>query len=115
VTVPRRRQAGATLVALLAGAVSLFARDSGVAPTAVSLSSRGFEPATLNARRDEAMSLGLTSADGEHCFSLDAFRVEKRVLPGRTVAVRFTPDVTGRFPYRCCLHDGESGTLVVSD
>ena len=111
----RRPWTGALVALVLAGAATLFARDGDVVATSVSVSAKGFDPATLTARRDEAVNLAVASTDVEHCFSLDAFRVEKRLLPGRVVAVRFTPDTTGRFPYRCCLHSGEEGTLTVSD
>jgi heme/copper-type cytochrome/quinol oxidase subunit 2 len=106
--------------AVLAGAFgpSSIARDGGSSATAVTASSSGFQPARLEFRRDEAVQLKLTTRDVEHCFSLDAFRVEKRLLPGREVSVRFLADAAGRFPYRCCLggdHDEEAGELVVHE
>ena len=64
------------------------------------------------------MRLNVTSADGEHCFALEAFRVEKRVVPGRTTVVDLTPDRAGTFPfYDCLVPEGEkrAGELVVSE
>ena len=84
----------------------------------ITASRQGFKPATLKARSGETLRLQLQSADGEHCFALDALRVEKRVLPGRTTSVDLTLEAAGRFPFYCCLEGSDSvekGTLVVSE
>jgi heme/copper-type cytochrome/quinol oxidase subunit 2 len=81
-------------------------------------SRRGFRPAELKARVGDTLRLRLTSADGEHCFALDALRVEKRVVPGRPTLLELTPDRVGRFPFHCCLEapdTPERGTLVVGE
>jgi heme/copper-type cytochrome/quinol oxidase subunit 2 len=82
------------------------------------VSKGGFRPPRLNVRRGEPVRLSITSADGEHCFALDAFRVEKRVVPGRVTVVDITPDKAGTFPYHDCLvPEGEkrTGQLVVAE
>ena len=82
------------------------------------VSKGGFRPPRLDVRRGEPVRLNVTSADGEHCFALEAFRVEKRVVPGRTTVVDLTPDRTGTFPfYDCRVPEGEkrAGELVVSE
>src|SRR5262245_50481749 len=66
-------------------------------------SKSGFRPRQLKLRKGETAKLALKSADDEHCFALDAWRVEKRILPGRTTSVELTPDRTGEFPFYCCL------------
>jgi heme/copper-type cytochrome/quinol oxidase subunit 2 len=84
----------------------------------VEVSKGGFRPARLSVRRGEPVRLSITSADGEHCFALDAFRVEKRVVPGRVTVVDITPDKAGTFPYHDCLApEGEkrTGQLVVAE
>ncbi len=48
----------------------------------VRVSKRGFEPSRITLRRGETTRLVLSSADGEHCFAIDALRVEKRIVPG---------------------------------
>ncbi len=50
----------------------------------------------------------LSSGDREHCFAIDALRVEKRILPGRPTRFELTPDRAGVFPFHCCLESGES-------
>ena len=83
----------------------------------VTISSAGFRPTRLEVRRGEAVRITVRSADNEHCFALDAFRVEKRVLPARAVVVDLVPDKAGTFPFHDCLAaDGErTGQLVVSE
>jgi heme/copper-type cytochrome/quinol oxidase subunit 2 len=86
----------------------------------VSASRSGFTPSLINGRKGEAVHLRLTSRDQEHCFAIEAFRIEKRVVPGRTTAVDITPDRAGTFPFYCCLESGaaadtERGRMVVSE
>ena len=74
----------------------------------------------IQARKGETIHLRLTSRDQEHCFAIEAFRVEKRIVPGRTTTVDLTPDQAGTFPYYCCLETGaaaeaERGRLVVAE
>jgi len=83
-------------------------------------SKEGFRPKVVNARKGDTLRLRLTTADDEHCFALEAFRVEKRIRPGRPVTVDLTPDREGTFPFYCCLETGEAaqvqhGRLVVVD
>lgn len=86
----------------------------------IRVSDRGFEPAVVTLRRGEVAQIVLSSGGGEHCFAVDAFRVEKRVLPGRPTRFEFTPDRAGRFPFYCCVETGkaaevERGALVVTE
>lgn len=81
-------------------------------------SRRGFQPRVVNVRKGQPVRLLLSSADGEHCFALDALRVEKRIVPGRTTVLDLTPDRSGTFPFYCCLESGEAadaenGRLVI--
>ena len=62
------------------------------------MSRSGFVPSVIHARKGEAIHLRVTSEDQEHCFALDAFRIEKRIVPGRTTAVRSHPGQGGDVP-----------------
>jgi len=91
-------------------------RDEGV--VRVVASQRGFRPGVLSLRKGEAVRLVLSTADAEHCFAVDAFRVEKRILPGRTVTLDLTPDRAGTFPFYCCLEPDNGalqGRVVVAE
>ncbi|HKC12880.1 MAG TPA: cupredoxin domain-containing protein [Vicinamibacteria bacterium] len=82
------------------------------------VSREGFRPKTLNARKGETLRLILRTTDVEHCFALDALRIEKRILPGRSTPADITPDRVGSFPFHCCLEPGneaQRGRLVVSE
>ena len=85
----------------------------------VAASRSGFTPAAIHARKGETLHLRLISRDQEHCFALDAFRVEKRIVAGRATTADVTPDRAGTFPYYCCLdgdHKGEKpGEMIVSE
>ena len=89
-------------------------------PQDVVVSRSGFVPSVIQGRKGEAIHFRLTSRDQEHCFAIDAFRIEKRIVPGRTTAVDLTPEKAGTFPYYCCLESGaaaetERGRLVISE
>jgi cytochrome c oxidase subunit II len=85
----------------------------------VTVSRQGFRPDRVTVRKGEPVRLSLTSSDGEHCFAVDAFRIEKRVVVGRPSVVDLTPDRAGTFVFYDCLADpgGETkpGKLVVAE
>ena len=108
---------------LAAGALASAALSLG-APAGpsvdVKVSRRGFAPARITLRRGETARLALASDDGEHCFAIDALRIEKRVTRDRPTRLELTPERTGSFPFYCCLESGkqaelERGELVVSE
>jgi heme/copper-type cytochrome/quinol oxidase subunit 2 len=110
--------------ALAAGALASVAALSLAAPAGPSVelkvSRRGFVPSRITLRRGETARLALTSDDGEHCFAIDALRIEKRVARDRPTRLELTPERTGSFPFYCCLESGkqaelERGELVVSE
>jgi heme/copper-type cytochrome/quinol oxidase subunit 2 len=107
----------ALAVAFVLAAAGAGARTSDVE---IRVSSQGFDPAVVTLRKGEAVQIVLSSGGGEHCFAVDDFRVEKRVLPGRPTRFEFTPDRAGRFPFYCCVETGkaaevERGELVVME
>ncbi|HLA76098.1 MAG TPA: cupredoxin domain-containing protein [Vicinamibacteria bacterium] len=114
---------GAGRRAGLQGAAFLFAWASGsvlASSDGVELvvSRAGFRPHTVNARKGDNLRLVLSTADEEHCFALDAYRVEKRVVPGKTTTVELALDRSGSFPFYCCLEPGNQslrGKLVVAE
>jgi heme/copper-type cytochrome/quinol oxidase subunit 2 len=109
----------------LAAVALATAAALGAAPVAgpnvdVKVSRRGFEPSRIALRRGETTRLTLTSEDGEHCFAIDALRIEKRVASGRPTKLELTPERAGTLAFYCCLETGkqaelERGELVVSE
>jgi heme/copper-type cytochrome/quinol oxidase subunit 2 len=111
--------AGLALAALAAAAVAAGAAPAGP-NLEIKVSRRGFEPSRLTLRRGEATRLSVTSEDGEHCFAIDALRIEKRVTRERPARLELTPERAGTFAFYCCLESGrqaelERGELVVVD
>jgi cytochrome c oxidase subunit II len=109
------RYVPAVLGLVLGAAVSARAET-----VALSVSPSGFQPKVVNVRKGEAVRLELTSPEGEHCFALDAWRIEKRIRPGKPTVVDLVPDRVGTFPFYCCLESGaaaerEHGRLVVTE
>jgi cytochrome c oxidase subunit II len=114
------RVALALALAATAVAVAASAPVRGGAGLEVKASRRGFEPSRISLRRGESVSIALSTADGEHCFAIDALRIEKKIVPGRTTTLDLTPDRTGVFPFYCCLESGdeagvERGQLSVTE
>jgi nitrosocyanin len=85
---------------------------------AVVASKAGFKPAVVKLRKGEPARIVLTTSDEEHCFAVDALRIEKRIKPGATTTLDLTPDRAGSFAFYCCLEpENESlrGKLVVTE
>jgi heme/copper-type cytochrome/quinol oxidase subunit 2 len=122
---PRGRLLSLCLTSLFFAGFRSVPAGAGLAPppertVEVVVSRAGFAPSTIQARKGETVHLRVTSGDQEHCFALEAFRIEKRVVPGRTTALDITPDRTGTFPFYCCLESGkaaetERGQVVVAE
>lgn len=120
-----RRRAAWLAGAWLAAAPPASAGESAGAGTELApptieirVSRDGFQPSEVRLRKDETVRLAIRSEDEEHCFAVDALRIEKRVRPGRVTRVELTPERAGRFVFYCCLESGANrltGTLVVSE
>jgi heme/copper-type cytochrome/quinol oxidase subunit 2 len=110
----------ARLAAVLSGLALGPAVNAWTATIEVVASSEGFRPKVLNVRKGDAVRLKVTSADGDHCFALDAWRIEKRVRAGAPTVIDVAPDKAGTFPFYCCVEAGpaaerEHGRLVVTE
>jgi plastocyanin len=84
----------------------------------VTASKSGFAPKRLQLRKGETVHVVLRSSDGEHCFAVDALRIEKRVAEGHDTSFDLTPDRAGDFVFYCCLEPDNpafKGRLVVSE
>jgi len=115
------RLRGLARLALLTAAVAAAVVAAPASPTVeVKVSRSGFEPPRIVLRRGETTRLVLSSGDGEHCFTIDALRIEKRVRSGQPTRLDLTPERAGSFPFYCCLETGgqaarERGELVVTE
>ncbi|MEO5819356.1 MAG: cupredoxin domain-containing protein [Vicinamibacteraceae bacterium] len=119
--------AGVVAIVATAPGAGLVSAPQGTASTqddrhrevAVTVTDAGFEPARIDARLNDIVAITLTAGDTPHGFSVDAYRVAKRVEPGKPLRFEFRADSVGTFPFYCSLtgadgrpHD-ERGELVV--
>jgi heme/copper-type cytochrome/quinol oxidase subunit 2 len=104
---------------LHAGQRSTSTQDDRRREVVVRVTGDGFEPSRIDARLNDIVAVTLDAGDTPHGFAVDAYRVAKRVEPGKTLRFEFRADAVGTFPYYCSLtgadgrpHD-ERGELVV--
>ncbi len=62
-----------------------------------------FDPEVIDVRQNDIVRLTVTSADIAHSFTVDAYRIQKRIPPGGTVTFEFRADEVGRFPFYCSM------------
>ncbi len=77
-----------------------------------------FEPARIEVDQNDLVKVTLRSADIAHSFTVDGYRIAKRVGPGQTVIFEFRADQPGTFRIYCNLKQDErckemEGELVV--
>jgi len=104
---------------LLAGSSSrLFAQDQ--APPnrrEFSITARDyrFTPDRLEVTQDDLVKLTIESADVTYSFTIDAYRLSRRIPAGAKTVVEFRADQTGTFDYYSNMtgHEKVRGQLVV--
>ena len=77
-----------------------------------------YAPARIEVSQDDLVKVTLHSDDIPHSFTIDAYRIAKRVGAGQTVTFEFRADQAGTFPIYCTLRQDEKcremrGSLVV--
>jgi heme/copper-type cytochrome/quinol oxidase subunit 2 len=96
------------------------AQNQGPTPRPFSIAAKRyrFEPVRIEVFQDDLVAIDLRTEDIAHSFTIDEYRIAKRVSPGRPVAFEFRADKPGTFPFYCNLltEDGcrqMRGELVV--
>ena len=123
---PRRRRAFPyALVALAASALvgtgAALARQEPAQPQRsfeVVARKYAFEPPRIEVDQNDLVKITLKSADIAHSFTIDGYRIAKRVGAGQTVTFEFRADQPGTFRFYCNLKQDErckemEGELVV--
>jgi len=62
-----------------------------------------FAPLRLEVFQDDVVRIELQTRDIAHSFTIDEYRVAKRVGPGQTVTFEFRAERPGSFPFYCDL------------
>jgi cytochrome c oxidase subunit II len=85
----------------------------------VSAHKYAFTPARLDVRQDDVVRVTFSTDDIPHSFTIDKYRIAKRVEPGKPIVFEFRADQPGRFPIYCNLASDDGcrkmiGELVVA-
>ena len=122
-----RRTAPLVLIAALAGGGLLLApapralaqdQQPPVRTFSVVAKRYSFTPPRIEVTEDDVVKIELKTEDIAHSFTIDAYRIAKRVSPGHPVSFEFRADKPGTFPIYCNLQIDEGcrqmkGELVV--
>lgn len=110
-----------TVLALLALAIALPVAVPAVAAPArerhvtLTVTKKGFEPATVRLKAGEPVRLSVTRKVERTCATeivIKSLGIEKPLPLGKTVDVRFTPKAAGALRYACGM-DMIAGSLIV--
>ena len=77
-----------------------------------------YSPTRIEVMQDDLVKLTVRSADIAHSFTIDEYRIVKRVPAGGATTFEFQADRAGTFPFYCTLtsdpgHKMMHGELVV--
>ncbi len=77
-----------------------------------------YSPARIEVMQDDLVKLTIRSEDIAHSFTIDEYRIAKRVPAGGSTTFEFQADRPGTFPFYCMLtsdpgHKMMHGELVV--
>jgi heme/copper-type cytochrome/quinol oxidase subunit 2 len=96
------------------------AQNQGPTPRPFSVAAKRykFEPARIEVFQDDLVAITLRTEDIAHSFTIDEYRIAKRVGPLRAVSFEFRADRPGSFPFYCNLQTEDGcrqmrGELVV--
>jgi heme/copper-type cytochrome/quinol oxidase subunit 2 len=103
---------------LLAGSSSrLFAQDQAPNRREFSITARDyrFTPDRLEVTQDDLVKLTIESADVTYSFTIDAYRLSRRIPAGAKAVVEFRADQTGTFDFYSNMtgHEKVRGQLIV--
>ena len=95
------------------------AQEGGERKFTVSARKYSFRPARIEVQQDDLVRVTFSTSDIPHSFTIDKYRIAKRVEPGKPIVFEFRADQPGRFPIYCNLATDERckemvGELVVS-
>jgi len=62
-----------------------------------------FEPDVIDVRHNDIVRITIASADIAHSFTVDAYRIQKRISPRGRITFEFRADEVGRFPFYCSM------------
>ena len=93
----------ASVLSLAAFGLLVQAQEGGERRFTVSAHKYAFSPARLEVRQDDLVRVTFSTDDIPHSFTIDKYRIAKRVEPGKPIMFEFRADQPGRFPIYCNL------------
>ena len=100
--------------------VRLHAQDQAPVQRDVTITAKkyAFDPVRVEVNQNDLVRVTLRSDDIPHSFTVDSYRIAKRVGAGQTVTFEFRADHAGTFPIYCNLRQEDGcramrGELVV--
>jgi len=93
-------------------------RDPAIHTVTVTASRYRFDPPVIEVSQGDLVRVELHTKDIAHSFTIDVYRIAKRVGPAVPVTFEFRADQAGTFPYYCSLQIDDGcrqmrGQLVV--
>ena len=78
-----------------------------------------FTPNEITLKKDEPVTIELSTEDVFMGFSVPDLKVRSDIVPGKVMRLRFTPDKAGTFPFLCDVfcgdgHETMSGKITVT-
>jgi cytochrome c oxidase subunit 2 len=77
-----------------------------------------YNPSVITVNQSDKVRLEITSLDVKHGFALKAYKIDRKLEPGKTEIIEFTADKAGKFEFHCSVfcglgHFGMKGKLIV--
>ena len=109
----------AFVLGLAACGLLVRAQEGGERTFTVSAHKYAFSPARIEVRQDDLVRVTFSTDDIPHSFTIDKYRIAKRVEPRKPIVFEFRADQPGRFPIYCNLTADDGcrkmiGELVVA-
>ena len=82
---------------------------------AISARTFAFEPATLDVRRGDTVTIHLESLDAVHGLFIDGYEVDLQAEPGKSADVTFVADREGKFKFRCSVTCGALHPFMIGE
>ena len=108
----------ALVLSLVGLGLFVRAQEGGERVFTVAAHKYAFSPTRIEVQQDDLVRVTFSTTDIPHSFTIDKYRIAKRVEPGKPIVFEFRADQPGRFPIYCNLTADERckemvGELVV--
>lgn len=109
---------GAFAAAVVVTIASAVAQAPTTRTFSISARKYGFSPSRIEVSQDDLVKIELQTEDIPHSWTVDEYRIAKRVGPGQPVTFEFRADRPGSFRFYCNLQIDDGcrdmhGELVV--